>query len=75
MMTYAGYENGHYYVRLTHDMKFLDAMGIFQSGYRMVMGYMLLIKRRGTADINTRKESFSHYEANGHDDYFKARHA
>jgi len=74
MMIYCGYENGHYYVRLTHDMRLVDAMCMFQGGYRMVMGYMLLIKRRETTSINTRKGPFSYYEANSHGDSFKTRY-
>jgi hypothetical protein len=46
IMIYSGYESGHYFVRLTHDMPILDVVEVLRSGYRMVGRYMLLIKRR-----------------------------
>ena len=65
MMIYAGYENGHYYVRLTHDMRLIDALFMFQRGYHIVIGYMLLIKKRGMIPVYLRKyynESRAHDE-------------
>lgn len=45
-MIYSGYECGHFYVRFTHDVRVLDAIDMFQDGYKLVSGHMLLIKRR-----------------------------
>ena len=45
-MIYSGYENGHYFVRLTHDIRVLDAVDIFHDGYKLFGGHMLLLKRR-----------------------------
>ena len=35
-MIYSGYECGHFYVRLTHDIRVLDAVEMFQNGYKLV---------------------------------------
>lgn len=49
-MIYSGYESGHYYVRLTHDMRMLDAMDMLKNGYRIALGHMLLLKKREEFD-------------------------
>ncbi len=46
IMIYSGYENGRYFVRLTHDMRMLEAMDIFHDGYKLLGGHMLLLKKR-----------------------------
>lgn len=45
-MIYAGYENGSYFVRFTHDVKVVSVASIFQEGYRIFWGHMVLIKNR-----------------------------
>jgi hypothetical protein len=45
-MIYSGYENGHYFIRFTHDVRVVDVMGIFQEGYRIFGSHMLLVKKR-----------------------------
>lgn len=45
-MIYSGYENNHYFVRLTHDIRVVDAMDILHDGYRILGGHMLLLKKR-----------------------------
>lgn len=45
-MIYSGYENGHYFVRFTHDIKILDAVDVLSSGYKIFGKYLLLLKRR-----------------------------
>ncbi len=56
LMIYSGYENGHFFVRLTHDIPVLDAMDVLGSGYKLVMGYMLLLKRRELAQSEVRSD-------------------
>ncbi|MDE1768353.1 MAG: hypothetical protein KGH64_01335 [Candidatus Micrarchaeota archaeon] len=46
MMIYAGYEQRHYFVRFTHNMRLAYLAGIFQDGYKFVWQHMLLVKRR-----------------------------
>lgn len=45
-MIFSGYEHGHYFVRLSRDMRMADMAGVFGRGYRLFGGYLLLIKRR-----------------------------
>ncbi len=47
-MIYSGYENGHYYVRITSDVKLLDVLGMQYSGFKFLGEYMLFLKRRQT---------------------------
>lgn len=46
VMIYSGYEHGHYFVRLTHDIRIAEAVSILNNGYKIMAGYMLLIKKR-----------------------------
>lgn len=45
-MIYSGYEHGHYFVRLTHDIRMIEAADMLNDGYKLMMGHMLLVKRR-----------------------------
>ena len=45
-MIYSGYEHGHYFVRLTHDVKLAAIRDVLGSGYRVFGTFMLLVKRR-----------------------------
>ncbi len=45
-MIFSGYENNHFFVRLTRDMRMVDAFDVLHRGYRLVDGYLLLLKKR-----------------------------
>lgn len=45
-MIYCGYENRHFFIRLTHDVRVLDMKDVLHSGYRIFAGQMVLIKPR-----------------------------
>ena len=46
IMIYSGYENGYYFLRLTHNIKMTDITNIFHDGYNIFGTHMLLIKKR-----------------------------
>ena len=45
-MIYAGYENGQYFVRFGHDVRLIETVDMIRDGYSIVLGYMLMLKRR-----------------------------
>lgn len=52
-MIYCGYENRHFFIRLTHDVRVLEMREVLHDGYRILSGQMVLIKPREVYEDET----------------------